>query len=321
MKTDYKNLINPELRKIAVNIPYHEAIIKCANIFQTISFRATPIPDGVANRTITIKGHKNLKFKTEIFEPSNIKQKLPCLIYIHGGAFSYKAAAYHKKLACIYALKAKCRVYFPDYHLTPEYPYPAAYDDVLALYQCVMKNAEKWKIDSEKIALAGDSAGASLAALIANNYEREDLKPPCMQMLVYPLTDITMRTDSMKKFPDTPLWNAKNNRRALLYYCGHLRGEHIYDASPMQSDLPEIIPDTYIETAEFDCLHDEGVLYGQKLQNAGAKVEINETTGTIHGYDCAINTQIAAENIRKRVLFLKKGFWKGSPKHDKNTDR
>ena len=205
-------------------------------------------------------------------------------------------------------MKAKCRVYFPDYHLTPKYPYPAAYDDVLALYKYIMENPEELGINNEKIGVAGDSAGGSIVALICNNYEHEGLKRPCLQMLVYPLTDINMQTDSMKKFSDTPLWNSKNNRRMWLYYCTNLKAEDTYGASPMHSSLPQIIPDAYIETAEYDCLHDEGILYGKKLQEAGANVEINDTVGTIHGYDFALNTKIATSNIKKRILFLKKGF-------------
>lgn len=228
--------INPELKQIARNVPYNKVIIKCANIFQAISFRLTRTPKEVVNRNIAIEGYKGLKFKVEIFEPSNVKEKLPCLIYVHGGAFSYKASAYHKKLACIYAMKVKCRVYFPDYHLTPKYPYPAAYEDVLALYRCIMKN----------------------------------------------------------------------NKRMWLYYCKNLKVEDTYCASPMHSSLPQIIPDTYIETAEYDCLHDEGIIYGKRLWEAGANVEVNETIGTIHGYDSALNTKIAISNIKKRILFLKK---------------
>lgn len=304
----YKKQIDAECKPIARKIPYNKMMIKCANIFQVIAFHLTTIPKEVINRYITIEGYKGLKYKVEIFEPSKVKEKLPCLIYVHGGAFSYKAAAYHKKLACMYAIKAQCSVYFPDYHLTPKYPYPAAYHDVLALYKCMMENAEEFGIDHEKIGVAGDSAGASIAALICNHYEHEALKQPCIQMLVYPVTDIDMQTDSMKRFSDTPLWNAKNNKRMWRYYCKNLQVKDIYGASPMHSSLPQIIPDTYIETAEYDCLHDEGLIYGKRLQDAGAKVEINETRGTIHGYDVALNTKIAMNNIEKRILFLKKGF-------------
>lgn len=305
---NYKKQINSELKQIARKVPYNKMVIKCANIFQSISYHLTRIPKEVSNRTITMEGYKGLKFKVAIFEPSNVKEKLPCLIYVHGGAFSYKASACHKKLACLYARKVKCRVYFPDYHLTPKYPYPAAYEDVLALYQCILKCSEEFGIDKNKIGIAGDSAGASLAALICNNYEQVDLKQPRIQMLIYPVTDVEMRTESMKKYSDTPIWNSKSNKRMWLYYCKNLNGKDTYGASPMHSNLPQIIPDTYIETAEYDCLHDEGILYGKILQEAGANVVINETRGTIHGYDSALNTNIAISNIEKRISFLKKGF-------------
>lgn len=304
----YTKQINPELRLMARNIPYNKWIIKCANLFQRISLSLTTIPRAVIHRTLTLAGYQGLKFRTEIFEPRDSKEKLPVLIYVHGGAFSYKASAYHKKLAWMYAIRANCRVYFPDYHLTPNYPYPAAYHDVLALYQHIMTNSEEPGIDPEKIGIAGDSAGASIAALICNNYEKENLKRPCMQMLVYPVTDLNMQTDSMKKFSDTPLWNSKNNKRMWLYYCGNLKACDAYGASPMHVSLPQSIPDTYIETAEYDCLHDEGILYGEKIRKAGANVTINETKGTFHGYDSALNTKIAIRNVEKRISFLKEGF-------------
>lgn len=92
----------------------------------------------------------------------------------------------------------------------------------------------------------------------------------------------------------------------LQYYCANLKEKEICDAFPMYDSLPRRIPNTYIETAEYDCLHDEGILYGKKLREAGADVRINETKGTVHGYDVAIRTKIANRHIRKRIRFLKK---------------
>lgn len=76
----------------------------------------------------------------------------------------------------------------------------------------------------------------------------------------------------------------------------------------MHNILSQNMPATYIETAEYDCLHDEGVLYGKRLREAGANVTINETRGTIHGYDSALHTGIAIRSIKKRILFLRRGF-------------
>lgn len=306
---NYKERIDPELRRIAQHVPYNKAVIRCANVYQVLSFRLTGVPAGISHKTVALKGYKGLEFQTEIFEPAGRKEALPCLIDVHGGAFSYRAAGYQKKLACAYALRANCRVFFPDYHLAPKHPYPAAYEDVLALYRWITEHAEELCIDREKIGLAGDSAGGSLAALVCNNSEREGLRRPCLQMLIYPSTDLWMRSDSMKRFADAPVWSAKNSERMLQYYCVHLKAEEIDAASPLHNLLPKSIPDTYIETAEYDCLHDEGVLYAEKLRNAGAAVTLNETKGTIHGYDSAFDTRIAQDNLEKRVLFLKKGFY------------
>lgn len=305
----YKKQIDPELRQIAKRIPYNKVIIRLANIFQTISFQLAKIPEGLTHKSFAINGYQRKKVNVDVFEPSNAAEKLPALIYVHGGAFSYKASTYHKKLACMYAARAKCKVYFPDYHLLPKYPYPAAYEDILALYKHIIKHSEEFGIDVKRIGVAGDSAGAAIAALLCNRYEREGLECPCLQMLVYPLTDIEMRTDSMKRFSDTPLWNSKNNKRMWSYYCQGLGAEAAYQASPMHSSLPQVIPDTYIETAEYDCLRDEGILYAKRLKEAGANVEINETLRTIHGYDSARKAQVAIKNIEKRISFLLNYFY------------
>lgn len=304
----YRELIRPELRRIARVVPYNRAMIALANAFLPMAFRMARVPKGIVNRRIAIDGCDGRKLKVDVFEPSRAGEALPCLLYVHGGAFSYKASAHHKKLACRYAAEVGCRVYFPDYPLLPRHPHPAAYQDVLALYGYILKNARALGIDDARIGVAGDSAGGTIAALVCNHCEAEHLKPPRVQMLIYPATDASMRTESMRRFADTPLWNAKNNARMWSYYCGAPESEKRRAASPMRDDLPREIPDTYIETAEYDCLHDEGVMYGRRLQSSGARVEINETRGTFHGYDAALNADIALQNIQRRVDFLREGF-------------
>ena len=304
---NYKEYIDPELRKKASSYPFNLGIVAAGNLYQGLSWRAVKVPAEIKEEIIVTEGSSKLPVKTAVFSSSGAGEDMPALIYVHGGAFVYKAAAYQKKLAMIYAEKAKCKVFFPHYHLAPKYRYPAAYEDIMALYRYVISHAGELGIDKERIGFAGDSAGASIAALACNRWEEEKVKPPCLQMLVYPVTDAGMKTDSMKRFTDTPQWNSVANKRMWHYYCGddpELRDR----ASPMQCLLPRSIPAAYIETAQFDCLHDEGLLYGEKLEKAGADVEINETEGTFHGYDTAIDTQIVIRNIDRRVSFLLNGF-------------
>ena len=75
----------------------------------------------------------------------------------------------------------------------------------------------------------------------------------------------------------------------------------------MHAVLSEKIPQAYLETAEYDCLHDEGLLFARKLKEAGADVEINETRGTFHGYDDVLDARIVRK-IERRISFLRRGF-------------
>ena len=315
---NYKDQVDPELRKYAKSMPFNRQIVSVGNVYQAAAYKLTKIPGDISAETMEIEGYQGLKFKTDIFTPAGVEGPMPALICVHGGAFCYKAAVYQKKLACIYAAKAKCKVFFPDYHLAPKYPYPAALEDVRALYKYVADHAEELGIDPGRIGLGGDSAGATVAAMICNEYERDQLIKPCLQMLVYPMTDADMETSSMKKYTDTPFWNSTNHQKMWSICFGEQFEEDFVNGSlgeevkqetlPMHSILPASIPDTYIETAEFDCLHDEGILYGHRLENAGTKVEYNDTKGTFHGYDMALETQIVTDAVKKRLSFLRRHF-------------
>ena len=304
---DYKELIDPELRKSANSFPFNSGIVMVGNLYQDFEWGRTKGPEGMEEKEIVIEGTQNLQVKTTVFSMADEQADMPALVYVHGGAFAYKAAAYQKKLAMIYAKKAGCKVFFPHYRLAPKYQYPAACEDVMSVYRYVAEHAQELGVDPSRIGIAGDSAGASIAALVCNRWEEENVPMPCLQMLVYPVTDARMETESMKLYTDTPNWDSKANERMWDYYCGK-DSEKRDKASPMWCDLPSALPGTYIETAEFDCLHDEGLAYAGKLKQAGVDVVINETEGTFHGYDAAIDTQIVKQQISKRLSFLRSGY-------------
>ncbi|MBS6762202.1 MAG: alpha/beta hydrolase fold domain-containing protein [Clostridium sp.] len=153
--------------------------------------------------------------------------------------------------------------------------------------------------------MAGDSAGAAIAACLINICEKEQLVPPCGQMLIYPVTDATLSSESMKVYVDTPLWNAVNNQKMWKYYLKGKNEQERIKASPLDNELPGKVPKTYIETAEYDCLHDEGIAYANKLKLMGTSVILNETHGTFHGYDSCLNAKISRTNVKKRIDFIK----------------
>lgn len=304
----YKNLVDPELKNSAVTIPYNKFMIYGDKVTHGLISRLTKTSPDVSRKILVNRGYNDLYIRTEIIEPVKNREKLPALVFIHGGAFSYRAAPYHIKLAAMYAAKAGCRAFIPDYHLLPDHPWPAAWHDCLVLYRYISENPDLLGIDAGKIGVTGDSAGSFFAEMLCNLYEQEALIKPCLQMLVYPLTDYDTGRDSMIKNSDAPVWNLKGHERMMAYYFPDMSREEIRKLMPMQQELPHTIPDTYIETAEYDILHDEGILYGKKLEAAGARVEINETSGTFHGYDAALDSKITRMNIEKRIAFLKRSF-------------
>ena len=248
------------------------------------------------------------KFKILIYEPRDIEEKAPCLVYYHGGAFALEAAPYHYKLAKEYAIRGKCKVIFVMYRLAPKYMYPIPLKDCFTAYNWVVKNAEKLKIDSKRIAIGGDSAGGNLASAVALMVREKMKTQPCFLMIVYPVIDRRMQTKSMKEYDDTPLWYNSINQKMWEYYLGGKPIDDIGYASPIEAESLKGLPNTYVETAEFDCLHDEGVEFAKALKNAGVQVELNETKGTIHGFDIELKSDYVKACIDRRISVLKAAF-------------
>ncbi|MEA4964416.1 MAG: alpha/beta hydrolase [Oscillospiraceae bacterium] len=300
--------IHADFRFCRVCLPFTAAVLRLSSPVQRLLLRLTPLPNGISVRRSRIPGYRGLPVTVSVLTPSGCGEQPPCLLYLHGGGFGFRAARYQKKLVCRYALGAGCRVVLPDYHLLPRHPWPAAQEDCFAVYRWLLRGAEAPPVDEKGIAVGGDSAGGALAALLGGMADRADLPLPCMQMLIYPVTDAEMKTDSMARFPDTPLWNAVQNARMWNMYLGDADLAARHAASPMQAALPRQIPAAYVETAEFDCLHDEGLNYADRLRKAGGRVTLRETTGTIHGYDIVAGSEIVKESVRARIAALRRAF-------------
>lgn len=289
--------IDKELKKYCRKVPFFSPMLVLSNPFLRLMFRFTPIEKGIKHETEKIETRDG-KLRIDIFSSENLENEAPVLFYLHGGGFGYFASPFHKKLAAIYAKEAHCRVICPDYRLLPKYAYPCAKNDSLDAYSWARK-----AFPNSFFAVGGDSAGGALAIYVANEAEIT----PDFQMLIYPVCDPKQDTKSMKEFTDTPFWNCVNNKKMWKMYAG----EYSFDeVSPTDSKLPEKIPDAYVETAQFDCLHDEGKNYAKKLSENGGTVVLNETRGTVHGYDIALKTKIVKENVQKRIDALNSAFSK-----------
>ena len=291
-----------------IKTPISPALLPLMNGIIETSFNKKKPEKGVREIIKKIPGYQNEPIEIRIYQPESIEAALPCLIYLHGGAFVLKSAAFHKQLICEYALKTPCKVVFVDYRLAPKYAFPVGVEDCFAAFEWVYQNAERIGIDSNKIAIGGDSAGGALAAAVC--LIARDRKAPkiCFQMLIYPVTDARQITESVKEFIDTPLWNGKQNQKMWQLYLGEADHSNKEYASPMEATSFDNLPDAYIEVAEFDCLRDEGINFAEALKKSGIPVELNHTRGTIHGFEIAENSEIVRQSVIKRVAALKNAF-------------
>lgn len=253
------------------------------------------------------------KIECFLISPKTAGKNAPCLIYIHGGGFVLPAAGYHYKNAMRYAKEIGCKVIFVNYRLAPKHPHPVFFEDCYSAMCWTYDNAAKLGIDINRIGIGGDSAGATLSVGVCLMVkERNHPIRFLFQMLPYPYLDARNTSESCQKFIDTPMWNSSlSSRIAPMTKADRNRPDFIY-YSPVEAEHFEGFPPAYIETAEFDCLHDDGILYAEKLREAGIKVVLNETKGTMHGFDIMQKASTTQKVLKTRILFMKKQFEKTS---------
>ena len=242
-----------------------------------------------------------------VMSPKNLPGKVPCLIYLHGGGFVLEAAGYHYANAMRYAKEVGCRVVFPLYRLAPKHPFPAFFEDCYAAFCWAYDQAEELGIDMARIGIGGDSAGSTLAVgvcLMAR--ERNHPVRFRFQMLPYPYLDARNESEPCKKFTDTPMWNSSLSERiGPMTKVDRSHPDYVW-YSPVEAESFEGLPPAYIEAAEFDCLHDDGILYARLLREAGIEVTLNETKGTMHGFDIAQKAPTTLAALRERIAFMKR---------------
>ena len=236
-----------------------------------------------------------------LMEEKNTREDQPCLVYFHGGGFVFPASRYHVYNAAEY-VRTGCKVLFVDYRLAPKHTYPTANEDCFAAYLWALEQNE-YHIDKTRLALGGDSAGGYLAADVMRRIHESALTPPKLLLLIYPVLDARMQTPSMREYCGTPMWNSRLNRKMWELF---LHGTAVI--SPSENADVSYFPPVYLETAQFDCLHDEGAAFVDLLRSQSVDVNFVETKGTMHGYDIVQKSPISQNSLQLRCNALK-GAW------------
>jgi acetyl esterase len=219
-----------------------------------------------------------------LYTPDGLEAGSALLVYYHGGGFVLGSVASHDNTCRFLAKAAGVRVLSVDYRLAPEHPFPAAPADAFAAFTYAARNADELGVDPSAIAVGGDSAGGNLAAVTSYQALRAGGPVPAFQLLFYPGTDMKRRTRSRELFGVGFFLTDED----LEWFKGHYLPDRERFADPLASPLLAEdlrgMPPTYLATAGFDPLRDEGAAYAERLREAGVPVAYHCHTDLIHGF-------------------------------------
>lgn len=213
------------------------------------------------------------KINIRIYRPDN-KKTLPAVVYFHGGGFFKGGIETHDRPLRQLANLSGAVIISVDYRLAPEYPFPHGLNDCTDTTEWIINHAEELGIDSHCIAVAGDSAGGTLATAVAGK-----LNNILCQILIYPATDSSLATPSWSTFAGGPILTLKSAIELWEYYT-----EDKINAAPIFNDDLSGMPDTFIITAEYDPLRDEAMDYAKKLRHAYVQVTEKLYPKMPHGF-------------------------------------
>lgn len=209
-------------------------------------------------------------------------EPLPALVYFHGGGWVVGGLDESDRLCRNLAMLANCVVVSVDYRLAPEHPFPAGLEDCVAATNDVAARAAAYGVDPGRIAVAGDSAGGNLAAVVAQR-ARSEGPPLSHQLLIYPVTDTSFDTETYRGFPD----GYYLTRADMVWYLDHYlpAGDRTDPrVAPLRApDLSGLPPATVI-TAECDVLRAEGEAYASAMAQAGVPVTSRRFAGMFHPF-------------------------------------
>ena len=211
------------------------------------------------------------------------KGPFPVLMYFHGGGWVIGDLDTHDGLCRDLAAETECLVFAVDYHLAPEYPFPAACNDCYDATLWVSQNAARFNGDSTRMAVAGDSAGGNLSAVTSLMIRERSGPRLCFQLLLYPVVDAPSNNASYRENATGYMLTAAAMEWFWEHYTGGVANTESHMA-PLQAESLANLPPALVVTAEYDPLRDEGEAYGQRLQDEGVATEIIRYDGMIHGF-------------------------------------
>ncbi|MDQ0324487.1 acetyl esterase [Rhodopseudomonas julia] len=224
--------------------------------------------------------------RLRLYRPHGVDDTGPAIIYLHGGGWVLGTLDTADTLCRRMADTARCRIVSVDYRLAPENPFPAGPEDAIAATRWIGAHAVELGIDANRLAIAGDSAGGSLAA-VTTLALRQEAPQLAFQVLLYPATDNSEASNSRPSRianAKAPPLTLEDMIALVTHYLPNVETGLDWRASPLLAEDHHGLPPALIVTGGHDPLLDDGAAYAQKLRDAGVEVLHRHFPGQVHGF-------------------------------------
>lgn len=237
----------------------------------------------VSEKIIQIDG-KPLTLK--IVRPQGAKGVLPAFMFFHGGGWVLGDFQTHERLIRDLVVKSGAAAIYVDYTPSPEAHYPTAINQAYAATAWVAQNGSSIKVDGSRLAVAGNSVGGNMAAVVALKAKEAGSPKLSFQLLLWPVTDASFNNASYNQFAKDHFLTRNMMHWFWDNYTTNPAERNEIYASPLRASEAQLrnLPDALIQTAEFDVLRDEGEAYAAKLDRAGVNVTSVRYQGMIHDF-------------------------------------
>jgi acetyl esterase/lipase len=259
------------------------SVVDARNVLINAQKGAKLAPANVETKVINIAGEN---IELTVIKPLNAPKDIPVFMYFHGGGWVLGDYQTHERLIRDLVDRSGAAAVYVNYTPSPEAQYPTAINQAYEATKWVAKHGDQIGVDGSRLAVAGNSVGGNMAAVVSLKAKENDGPDIRFQLLLWPVTDSNfnntsyqeygqghfLTTNMMKWFWDNYTTSAED--RAQIY------------ASPLRATVEELkgLPPALIQTAEKDVLRDEGEAYGRKLMEAGVKVTSTRYNGMIHDF-------------------------------------